>query len=102
MKKVTIQLTWNELLALNDTIGIVFEKCPAQDWHDRLIQAVMIKFYARLQQKTIIFRRQFTVSMEADIAASFVLFFANIDIIPSSFAGNIINKIIAKIDKTFA
>lgn len=105
MRKVKIQLNWDEMNTLSTAITQLFMvSIPSNTMVNKLVISELVMLDIRLRKK-LIFRKpgNFKISLTAPEACA--LFVANniVDDIPvDSYLGNILNRLCMTIDQTLA
>lgn len=101
--KISIKLKASEVHSLVAVLEEVIQTESSTSRMDAIISTLMVKFYVKLKQKSILMDKpKMTINVEPETAMAFVEFFSTCTINPASHAGNTINKLISNYDKQTA
>lgn len=101
--KIPIKLKSSELISLVDMLEKTIQTEECEDRMEAIVVTLMVKFYLKLKQKSIMLERPYiTLNVEPETAMAFVEFFQGYPIESFSHAGNVVNKLIANYDKQTA
>lgn len=96
--KIMIMLKPDELDALVRTLEFALFSGDCETREDAVIRVVLLRFYKKMKQKSILLDRKLRTEISVETALAFISYFENIQINPTSFEGNIIRKLLCQFD----
>jgi len=101
--KIPIKLKASEVHSLINEFERVLKPDESTDRMEAIIVTLMVKFYQKLKQKSILIDKPaITINVEPETAMAFVEFFCDYPIDCYTHAGNTVQKLIANYDKQTA
>lgn len=99
-----LKLSYNELIALHDVFGrCVVIDAKSFNAHKKLQVAILLKLWKKLYTKAFAKKKEYSVTMDADEAIAFYLYFHNTNLVPGEmiYERNLITQINNSIHQKF-